>query len=141
MIQERLIGLGVVLFGALLLLIVIPSQVISEPGTPTNPALFPVMTAWIFIGLGLLQIIFARETGDPGINLIELGRLVLVMVIVCAAAYAMERFGHIPAMTGLMIASVFLVYEKRWYWIATTILVLPVACWSLFELILERPLP
>ncbi|MBX2838941.1 MAG: tripartite tricarboxylate transporter TctB family protein [Gammaproteobacteria bacterium] len=141
MIQERLIGVGVVLFGALLLLAIIPSQVVSEPGSPTNPALFPVMTAWIFIGLGLLQIVFARETGDTGITLFELGRLVLVMVIICAAAFTMEQFGHIPAMTGLMIASVLLVYEKRWYWIAITILVLPIACWSLFELILERPLP
>ncbi|MBX2885338.1 MAG: tripartite tricarboxylate transporter TctB family protein [Granulosicoccus sp.] len=141
MIQERLIGVGVVLFGALLLLIIIPAQVVSEPGTPSNPALFPIITAWIFISLGLLQIIFARETEDPGINLVELSRLVLVMGIVCAAAYAMEHFGHIPAMTGLMVASVLLVYEKRWYWIAATVLVLPIACWSLFELVLERPLP
>lgn len=141
MIQERLIGAGVVIFGALLLLIIIPAQVVSEPGTPTDPALFPVMTAWIFIGLGLLQIVFARETGDSGISLPELGRLVLVMAIVCAAAYSMEHYGHLPAMTGLMIASVLLVFEKRWYWIAVTVLVLPIACWSLFELLLERPLP
>ncbi len=141
MIQEQLIGVGVVLFGALLLLIIIPAQVVSEPGTPTDPALFPVMTSWIFIALGLLQIVFARETGDPGMTLVELGRLVLVMGIVFAAAYAMEHYGHIAAMTGLMVASVLLVYETRWYWIAVTILVLPIACWSLFELVLERPLP
>lgn len=141
MTQERVIGWCVVLFGALLLLWIIPAQVTSMPGVPTDPGLFPKMAAWIFIALGLVQIAFARETGDAGIGLVELGRLTLIMGILTIAGYAMERFGHIPAMTGLMMASVLLMFETRWYWIAVTILLLPVGCWSLFEIVLERPLP
>lgn len=141
MTQERLIGGGVVLFGALLLLIIIPAQVTSMPGDPSDPALFPKLAAWIFIALGVAQIAFARETMDAGIGLVEFGRLALIMTILTATGYAMERYGHIPAMTGLMIASVLLMFETRWYWIATTVLVLPVGCWALFEILLERPLP
>ncbi len=141
MTQERVIGGGAVLFGALLLLVVIPAQVTSLPGVPTDPGLFPKLAAWIFIALGLAQIAFARETNDAGMGFAELGRLTLILGILTAAGYAMEEFGHIPAMTGLMIASVLLMFETRWYWIAVTVLLLPVGCWSLFEIVLERPLP
>ncbi|MFS4581787.1 tripartite tricarboxylate transporter TctB family protein [Phaeobacter sp. C3_T13_0] len=141
MTQERIIGGGVVVFGALLLLVVIPAHVTSMPGSPTDPGLFPKMAAWIFIALGLAQVALARETADAGIGLVELGRLALVTVILAATGYAMEHYGHIPAMTGLMIASVLLVYERRWQWIAVTVLLFPIGCWSLFEIVLERPLP
>lgn len=141
MMQERVIGGGAVAFGALLLLVVIPAQVTSLPGNPTDPGLFPKLAAWIFIALGLAQIALARETYDAGIGVVELGRLLMILGILTAAGYAMERFGHIPAMTGLMIASVLLMFETRWYWIAVTVLVLPIGCWSLFEIVLERPLP
>lgn len=141
MTQERIIGMCVVAFGALLLTVVIPAQVMSMPGMPTDPGLFPKLAAWIFIALGLAQIAFARETVDAGIGTAELARLVLVTAILVATAYGMEHFGHIPAMTALMIASVLLVNERRWYWIAVTVLLLPIGCWSLFEIVLERPLP
>lgn len=141
MIQERIIGGCVVCFGALLLLFVIPAQVTSLPGVPTDPALFPKVTAWILVTLGFAQLVFARETQDAGIGLVELGRLAMVMAILVLTGMAMTRFGHIPAMTELMIASVLIVFERRWYWIATTVLLLPVGCWALFEIVLERPLP
>ncbi len=141
MSQERIIGGCVVVFGALLLLFIIPTQVTSLPGDPTDPALFPKATAWVLVTLGLAQLGFARETADAGIGLAELGRLMLVMAILVLTGMAMTRFGHIPAMTGLMIASVLMVFERRWYWIAVTVLLLPVGCWALFEIILERPLP
>ena len=141
MMQERAIGGCVGLFGALLLLVIIPAQVTSMPGLPIDPGLFPKLAAWIFIALGLVQIIFARQTSDASIGLLELGRLTLIMGILSIAGYSMERFGHIPAMTGLMVASVLLMYETRWYWILVTVLLLPVGCWSLFEIVLERPLP
>lgn len=141
MTQERVIGGCVVVFGALLLLFIIPTQVTSMPGIPTDPGLFPKLAAWIFIVLGLAQIVFAGETNDSGIGAAELGKLLLVMLILVSCGWAMEEFGHIPAMTALMIASVLLVYERRWYWIATTVLILPIGCWSLFEIVLERPLP
>ena len=141
MMQERLIGGGAVAFGALLLLVVIPAQVTSLPGIPTDPGLFPKLAAWIFIALGLAQMALARETSDAGIGVVELVRFLMILGILTAAGYAMERFGHIPAMTGLMIASVLLMFETRWYWIAVTVLLLPIGCWSLFEIVLERPLP
>ena len=141
MMQERLIGGGAVAFGALLLLVVIPAQVTSLPGIPTDPGLFPKLAAWIFIALGLAQIALARETSDAGIGVVELVRFLMILGILTAAGYAMERFGHIPAMTGLMIASVLLMFETRWYWISVTVLLLPIGCWSLFEIVLERPLP
>lgn len=141
MIQERVIGGGAIAFGVLLLWIIIPAQVTSMPGLPTDPSLFPKLAAWLFITLGLAQLVFATESEDPGMTGLELGRLVLIMVILVATGYAMEHLGHIPAMTGLMIASVLLTFETRWYWIATTVFLLPVGCWSLFEIVLERPLP
>ena len=141
MMQERLIGGGAVAFGALLLLVVIPAQVTSLPGIPTDPGLFPKLAAWIFIALGLAQMALARETSDAGIGVVELVRFLMILGILTAAGYAMERFGHIPAMTGLMIASVLLMFETRWYWISVTVLLLPIGCWSLFEIVLERPLP
>ena len=139
--QERLIGGGAVAFGALLLLVVIPAQVTSLPGIPTDPGLFPKLAAWIFIALGLAQMALARETSDAGIGVVELVRFLMILGSLTAAGYAMERFGHIPAMTGLMIASVLLMFETRWYWISVTVLLLPIGCWSLFEIVLERPLP
>lgn len=141
MTQERILGGCVVLFGALLLLFIIPNQVTAVPGSPTDPSLFPKLAAWLFIVLGLAQIAFSGETNDAGIGRAELGKLALVMLILTACGWAMEKYGHIPAMTALMIASVLLVYERRWYWIATTVLLLPIGCWSLFEIVLERPLP
>ena len=122
MVGEKIIGGCAVLFGALLLFWIIPREVMSVPGVPTDPSVFPKGVAWVFIVLGLLQIAFGPQTNDPRMDWPELGKLSLVILVLVAAAYCMERFGHIPAMTGLMVASVLLMFERRWYWGAVTIL-------------------
>lgn len=137
---DRILGGAAVLLGGFLLLYLIPANVTSVKGSVFSPNLFPNIAAWLIVVLGVVQIVSAPTQIDlpPGR---EVFRLLLVDGLALGTLFLMERIGYIPASIALMIAVTLMVYERRPVWIAVTVLILPLGIWTLFEVILHRPLP
>ena len=137
---DRIGGGIVVLFGGFLLLYAIPANVRMIDGVMPYPAMFPQIAAWMFIGLGLIQMLFVKTEADfpSGIQFLAfLGVIFLTLI----AVLFVEQLGYLPVMTALMIAVVLLVQERRPLWIAVMIVGFPIGIWLLFEQVLQRQLP
>lgn len=137
---DRILGGAAVLLGGFLLLYMIPANVTSVPGSVFSPSLFPNIAAWMILGLGVVMILSAPTHVDlPPLR--EVLRLLLVDGLALATLFLMERIGYIPASIALMIAVTLMVYERRPVWIVVTVLAMPLGIWTMFVVILNRPLP
>lgn len=127
------------LFGGFLLLYVIPTFVTSSDGL-MSPDLFPSIAAWMFILLGVLQVIFPGE--DVTIpDRREFMRTGVIALIVLAAILAMEWLGYLIVAFTFMAVITMLMYERRPVWLIATVVAMPIGIWLFFELLLRRPLP
>lgn len=140
MTSERILGGAVTIFGGFLLVFAIPHNVVSTGGLILNPALFPQIAAWLLVGLGILQILSAKKS-IPLPPLREVTRLLVVAAFTLAALLVLDIVGFLVTTIALMIVIEIMSYERRWLWLATTILGLPVGVWLFFEILLRRPLP
>lgn len=139
MAVERVLGAIGIAFGVLLLTVLIPRHVTAVPGY-VNPATFPKVAAWLFIGLGTIQLVAGGRTAHEA-NLRGMARLALVAVCLAATILAMPRIGYVPSAIGLMAAICAIMFERRVRWLAVTVLVVPAGTWVLFDILLGRPLP
>lgn len=138
--MDRILGGAAVLLGGFLFLYMIPANVASIPGSVFSPSLFPNIAAWLIIVLGVVQILSAPTKIDlPPLR--EVLRLLLVDGLSLATLVVMEHIGYIPASIALMLAVTLMVYERRPVWIVVTVVAMPLGIWTLFEVILNRPLP
>ncbi|WP_161633005.1 tripartite tricarboxylate transporter TctB family protein [Martelella sp. AD-3] len=135
---ERLIGGASIVFGGFLLFFLIPLQVTSQPG-PIDPSLFPKIAAWLFILLGLVQL-FARAQ-PVNFGWYEFARLAALAALVLAAAFVMPLAGFLPSAIALMAAVCAFMFERRYAWLAVTIVLVPAATWFVFVIVMGRPLP
>lgn len=137
---DRILGGTAALIGGFLLLYLIPANVASIEGSVFSPSLFPNIAAWLIVVLGLVQLISTPTKVDlpPGR---EVFRLILIDVLALVTLFLMEQIGYIPAAIVLMAAATMMVYERRPVWIITTVIAMPLSIWTLFEVILHRPLP
>ena len=93
---DRVLGGAVLAFGASLLLILIPVYTTPQPGSPTDPSLFPRIAGWMFVLLGGLQIVFPGQQRLT-VTLLEGGQGVHVLRrVVVAADDGPDDLGVIP---------------------------------------------
>lgn len=140
MLINRIVGFVVAGFGAFLLLFAIPAHVSNSGTLFLNPALFPIIAAWMLVGLGLLQVIVSGPT--PALpSRMEVLRFALTAALTAVSALVLERFGYLATSFALMAAITIMIHERRLVWAATTIAVVPTGIWLFFVVLLERPLP
>ena len=137
--SDRIFGLCVMLFGAIMLVYIIPAE-ISHGRGPIDPARFPAIAAWLFVILGALHAI----KSSPGMRkplLREVVRTVAVFVLATAACLLMPKLGYLVAAILLMIALTALMFERRAHWVALSVAAVPLGLYAFFVLLLHRPLP
>ncbi|MBL4813272.1 MAG: tripartite tricarboxylate transporter TctB family protein [Rhodobacteraceae bacterium] len=140
MLVNRIVGIVSAGFGAFLLLFAIPAYVTNSGTLFLNPALFPIIAAWMLVGLGLLQAVMAGL--DPALpSRTEVMRFVLIVALTVAAALGLERFGYLATSFALMTAVIYMIHERRLLWAVITIAMVPTGIWLFFDVLLERPLP
>lgn len=136
---ERILGGGAALFGAFLLLYLIPNYVTDSDGV-MSPTLFPSIAAWMFILFGIIQtIVSGVPVKLPSAR--EFMRSGMVSVIVLIAIIAMEWFGFLIVAIAFMSVLTIFMYERRPLWLVATIVAMPIGVWLVFEFLLRRPLP
>lgn len=140
MLVNRIVGFVSAGFGAFLLLVAIPAHVSNSGTLFLNPALFPIIAAWMLIGLGLLQVAVSGPN-PPLPSRTEVVRFILIAALTGVAAFVLERFGYLVTSFALMAAVTLMIYERRFIWAAITIAVVPTGIWLFFVVLLERPLP
>lgn len=139
MLSERLIGGGAILLGAFLLFYLIPDQVVSMQGA-VDPSLFPRVAAWLFVGLGIVQLLTKTQT-TMGVDRAQFLRVCFLCLVALFCIILMPIVGYLAASVGLMIVVCSVMFEKRWLWLVTSVVVVPVCVWLAFEILLRRPLP
>ncbi|UJQ94716.1 tripartite tricarboxylate transporter TctB family protein [Mariluticola halotolerans] len=140
MFSERLIGGAAILLGGFLLTVLIPNHVTSMAG-PVNPSLFPTIAAWLFVILGVAQIVMVRTATTEINGWYEFIRLLGLALFVFVSLLLMPRIGYLPSAVLLAGAVCALMLERRLGWLALSIGVVPLGVWFTFEVILGRPLP
>lgn len=140
MLQKRAVGIGAIGLGVFLLLVGIPMNVTSTGTIILNPALFPIVAAWLLILLGGIQVAFPGPAPKlPPLS--EPLRFGLFAALTAAAAMALEEVGYLATGIALMALVALFIYERRPLWLAITVIGVPVGIYVFFEYLLERPLP
>lgn len=136
---ERIMGGAAAAFGGFLILYLIPNYVTYVEGM-MSPTLFPSIAAWLFLILGLIQMITSSEPITlPSTR--EFLRTAVVALVMFTSIFVMGWVGYlIVAFAFMAILTVFM-YERRPVWMVSTIIVMPIGVWLFFEVLLRRPLP
>ena len=136
---DRVLGGVVMTFGASLLLFLIPAFTSPQPGSPTDPALFPQIAGWMFVLLGGLQIVFPGNM-QMTLTMREVSRLSVLTLCLVAASILMPVVGYLPASIALMVVVMLMIYERRPLWTIISVVAVPVGVWIAFEFALKQPL-
>lgn len=136
---NRALGLVTALFGAILILGIIPAQAEDIVRGAVSPRDFPTFAAGIMVVFGLVQAIY--PTGENRYELAEMGRAALVVGAGLLTLLLMTRFGYIAAAPALAAALMLFAGERRPLWLAVGVVAMPGVIWTLFEAVLRRPLP
>lgn len=136
---NRLSGIGVALFGAALLVWVIPGHTETVSYGWMRPATLPQICAVALVVLG--AVLGLRPVGPVAVDRVEAGVVVLVAVLSAVAIWALGRVGFAisaPVFAAVLVA---VIGERRWAWALAGIMGAPILIWLVVQVILNRPLP
>ncbi|MFT6451458.1 MAG: putative tricarboxylic transport membrane protein [Halocynthiibacter sp.] len=143
-IAERLSGLGILCFGLLMLLWIIPGHTETVSYGWMRPQTLPAIACWGLVALGITQTLIANSASLPASSLPsarEFLRALLAAALVSGAIWAMGRFGYLPVAPLLSTALLLLLGARRWEWFAIAALAVPIAIWLITVPLLGRVLP
>ncbi|MBL1421724.1 MAG: tripartite tricarboxylate transporter TctB family protein [Alphaproteobacteria bacterium] len=137
---ERFLGGITVLCGVLLLLYGIPAHVQEVETAIMSPRVFPQIAAWLFVVAGTVQFFFVKSKLKLPTRR-EFIRVLVVCALILAMTYLMDKFGYLVGAVSMMAVIMYMVYERRPLWLGIAIVIVPIAIWILFVIVLKRPLP
>ena len=147
MVNRGDIAIGVVaaLFGAALILWIIPAQTGLRIVALVSPMFFAMLCAWILVASGIGLAVSGLFSHREDILLKNVAFLLGVTVIAAIglglAVFAMQHIGFL--VTGIAIAFVTMriAGEKDWRLLIGCSIFFPLFIWVTFDVILSRPLP
>ena len=139
MTLNRISGLVVAVFGAILLFWIIPHHTETVDFGWLRPATLPIITAVIIILSSIVHFIFPAGKAEFDVSLAL--RAGLCFVISLIALSLMHLAGFLIAAPLLVMVLMLLIGERRPLWLILGIVVIPLAMWSSIVLLLDRPLP
>lgn len=139
MTLNRMSGLVVAIMGFVLLLWIIPHQTEIADFGWLKPATLPKVTSIVIIIAGLIQ--FILPTGEAEFDVKLSLRVGLFFVISVIGLYLMSLIGFIIATPILLLIIMVMIKERRPFWLAAGILILPASIWFCVDFLLNKPLP
>ncbi len=135
---NRISGIVVAVFGMALLFWIIPRN--TEPAVFgwLHPATLPNITAVVIIVSSIVHILFPAGTAEfDGRLAARAGVFFLVSLV---GLYCIHRVGYLITAPILVMILMLMVGERRWLWLFTGAVVIPLAIWYCIEVLLKRPL-
>jgi putative tricarboxylic transport membrane protein len=139
MTLNRISGLVVAVFGAILLFWIIPRHTETVDDAWLRPATLPIITIVIVIVSSIVHLIFPSGKAEFDVALAL--RAGLFFVISLIGLCLMYFVGFLIAAPLLVMVLMLSIGERRPLWLIAGIVLIPLAMWSSIELLLNRPLP
>ena len=139
MTLDRLSGLAVAGFGAVLLLWVIPGQVEPVDYGWIRPETLPNLAAGGLLLLGLLQA--ANGGGEACLPLRPTVRALLYLGYTAVAVWAMGRLGFVWVAPAMVLLLMLWIGERRPLWLGLGAAAVPAVVWGVVVGLLGRTLP
>ena len=138
-------GMAAALFGAAMMIWIIPSQTVPAIFASVPSGFYPNFTCGLLTlsGLGLIVAGFispAPKDPKPSATAIAT-RFVAALVLLVGAMYLTPFTGFLVSGVAICLVTLLLMGETRWILIASICVVAPLAVWGGFEVLLGRPLP
>lgn len=138
-LANRIAGFCVAIFGAALILWIMPAHTETVSSGWIKPQTLPRACGIGLIALGLWLAAFPG--GDTKLSGYEAGMVTLCAALSAGALWAMGRYGFLAVAPILAACLVAMIGERRWPWIAASVLGAPAIIWLVVPVLLGRPLP
>lgn len=139
MIANRISGLAVALVGLALYFLIIPANTETVDYGWIRPQTLPNICALLLAGAGVVHALF--PSGSIEVDWRAVPRALLFVAVAVAGWWAMSFGGFRLAAPALVLATMLLVGERRWYWLLAGTIALPMIIWITVVLLLDRILP
>jgi putative tricarboxylic transport membrane protein len=136
---DRTTGGFFLLFGLLLYFVIIPLQIETAEGVWLTASAVPNAIAIVLSLCGGLLML--KPTKHRVQNLREFMFAGVYFVLLAAGLLLMSYVGFAYAAPVLALAIMFLIGERRPFWLVMGVAVLPASIWFLVAVVLERALP
>ncbi|MCV6574418.1 MAG: tripartite tricarboxylate transporter TctB family protein [Cohaesibacter sp.] len=136
---ERLMTALLLVCGLIFLVVVIPAQVEEVDYGRIGPGTLPRAIAIIVVLAAGIQLLCSRERVLI-VPLVVLRSFVFVSLIV-VSVYLMSLVGFEYIAPLLALGVMLLIGERRWYWLVSGCLIIPISSWLIVEQALNRVLP
>lgn len=138
-ITDRGTGAFFMVFGALLYFAIIPAQVDDGGESWVLPTTIPNAVSITMALCGALLML--RPTNQRGQNTTDLMFAIMYIVLLSVGLFVMSYVGFIYTVPFIALIIMFLIGERRPFWLGIGVIGLPVIIWVLVVQVLERSLP
>lgn len=138
---ERLSGIVVILFGAVLYWAIVPWQVETADYGWLRPRTLPRILAVILMLAGAWQVLGASTPPDARAGAVPWARGALFAAVLIASLALMAQVGFLVVAPVMALTIMLLTGERRPLWLGLGTLGAPAAIWLGVAVLLERPLP
>ena len=139
MTADRILGLAVLGFAALLYLVIVPWQVETVEYGWLKPRTLPRIVA-VVLGLSGVALML-RPPGDASPVLLNWRRAALFAGVLIVGLWGMSLFGFVTVAPVLALVLMWLAHERRWFWLGLGAVGMPALIWFVVVVLLERVLP
>ena len=133
---DRLSGLFLLLFGALLYVWMIPAQVESTEGSWLNPDTIPNFMAITLAVCGMLLLL--RPTDHKAQSKRAALMVCIYVGVLAVGLFAISQLGFALAAPGIALSVMWLIGERRPLWLLLGVGVMPALIWYTVVHVLER---
>lgn len=139
MTSDKIAGFCTILLGAILLFWITPAATETVDYGWMRPNTLPNILAWILIIAGVGLALSPSELSAPSFMLI--GKAASYFLVIVLGLIAIFHFGYLVIAPLLALAVMFLLGERRLFWLLIGAALVPTAIWLFVEVLLSRPLP
>lgn len=139
MTVDRPLTASIIVFGLVFIFLVMPSQVETVNFGRIVPSTLPTIALVILISASTVQLFTSKVTIN--VDALCCVKAALYVGIIALGVWLMGRFGFEYIAPPLALGIMLLMGERRWHWLVTGGVVIPIVVWLIVEHGLDRMLP
>lgn len=132
-------GIFVLGFGLVLYFVAIPYDTEIVDYGWMRPQTLPNILAWILMASGIAIACINSDQNDHNIR--QLFKAFMYLAIVVLGVILMDNFGFVKVSPALALVLMWLIGERRIFWLVSGVVGIPFLIWLVVVVLLERLLP